>query len=181
MVENPAHPTDRGYEFSRSLMKFLMNAALVVAPTFLGGLAIFFVSKAFLTGMGTGFRSLAAVVFPLMVLAFVYAGRKMAEEAARTAARQGTSSSAAPRGHRTVKLPEYPVLGEVATMAAVGALSMLLLELSTTIPIVELVLATGFSFIVYVLGEGRHRAAPYCLGLVIGSLAYVIIIGVPHF
>jgi hypothetical protein len=101
-----------------------------------------------------------------MVLAFVYAGRKLSDEAG-------------PR--RGVDLPELPMLAEVAIMAVVGGISMLLLELSTTIPIVELVLATGFSFIVYVLGEGRDRAAPYCLGLVIGSLGYVIIVGVPHF
>jgi hypothetical protein len=73
-----------------------------------------------------------------------------------------------------------PVAVEVALMAAAGVVSMMLLELSTSIPIVELVLATGFSFVVYVLSEGRDRAAPYCLGLVIGSLGYVIVIGVPQ-
>ncbi|MCE7003628.1 hypothetical protein LWC34_12435 [Kibdelosporangium philippinense] len=157
---------DPGFRIARELMKFLMNAALVVAPAFLGGLAIFFVSRAFVAGVGSGFRSLAAIVFPLMVLAFVYAGKKLSHEVER---------------QRKVELPELPTLAEVAIMAVVGGVSMLLLELSTTIPIVELVLATGFSFIVYVLGQGRDRAAPYCLGLVIGSLGYVIIVGVPHF
>lgn len=171
MVEQRAE-SDRGFDFARGLMKFLMNAALVIAPGFLGCLAVYFVAKAFLDGVGPGFRSLAAVVFPLMVLAFVYAGRGMAN---------GQEVNAADRKRRTVDLPDIPVLAEVAAMTVVGAISMLLLELSTTIPVVELVLATGFSFIVYVLGEGRDRAAPYCLGLVIGSLGYVIIVGVPHF
>lgn len=162
---HPGASADPGFTIARALMRFLMNAALVVAPAFLCFLAIFFVTRAFLTGVGTGFRSFAAVVFPLMVLAFAYAGKKFAEEAGRP---------------RRIELRELPMLAEVAIMAVAGGLSMLLLELSTTIPIVELVLATGFSFIVYVLGEGRDRAAPYCLGLVIGSLGYIILIGVPN-
>ncbi|OLF05663.1 hypothetical protein [Actinophytocola xanthii] len=85
----------------------------------LGALAVFFVVQAFLTDVGSGLRSSAAVVFPLMVLAFVKAGQLM-------------------NGRRR------PVT-------------------------------------VYVLSEGRDRAAPYCLGLVIGSLGYVILVGIPQF
>lgn len=179
MVEQRAE-SDRGFDFARGLMKFLMNAALVIAPGFLGCLAVYFVAKAFLDGVGPGFRSLAAVVFPLMVLAFAYAGRGMANPQVPDAA-DDREAITPDRNKRKVDLPDIPVLAEVAAMTGVGAISMLLLELSTTIPVVELVLATGFSFIVYVLGEGRDRAAPYCLGLVIGSLGYAIIVGVPHF
>ena len=52
------------------------------------------------------------------------------------------------------------MLAEVTATAVAGAVRMLLLELSTSIPIVELVPTTGVAFIVYVLGEGRDRAAP---------------------
>jgi hypothetical protein len=57
---------------------------------------------------------------------------------------------------------------------------MQLLNLSTSIPIVELVLSAGFSFILYLWADDKDRASPYCLGLVIGSLGYIIILGVPH-
>lgn len=163
MTEQELHANYRGTYVARGLITFLMNAALVVAPGFLGGLAIFFVVQAFAVGLGTGMRSFAAIVFPLMVLAFVKAPQLMGGK------------------RRTINLPELPVLAEVAVMTAAGTVSMMLLELSTSIPIVELVMATGFSFIVYVLSEGRDRAAPYCLGLVIGSLGYVIVVGVPQF
>jgi hypothetical protein len=141
-----------------------MNAALIIAPAFLGGLAVFFVAQAFSGGVGAGLRSFAAAIFPLMVLAFVKAGHL-------------TSANR----RKGLQLPDLPIVAEVVLMAIAGAVCMMLLELSTSIPIVELVMATGFSFIVYVLSEGRDRAAPYCLGLVIGSLGYVIVIGVPHF
>src|SRR5689334_8793259 len=99
MAEKTAR-TDRGFEFARGLMTFLMNAALVIAPGFLGCLAVYFVAKSFLAGVGPGFRSLAAVVFPLMVLAFVYAGRGLSDDQeANTAARSG----------RKVELPDIPV------------------------------------------------------------------------
>jgi hypothetical protein len=65
-------------------------------------------------------------------------------------------------------------------MAALGVVSMMLLELSTSIPIVELVLSAGFAFILYLWLGGRDRAAPYCLGLVVGALGYVIVVGVPQ-
>lgn len=163
MTEHELDTDYRGSYLARGLITFLMNTALVIAPGFLGALAIYFVVHAFGVNLGTGLRSFAAVIFPLMVLAFVKAGQLMGEK------------------RRTINLPELPIAVEVGAMAAVGVVSMMLLELSTTIPIVELVMASGFSFIVYVLSEGRHRAAPYCLGLVIGSLGYVILVGVPQF
>jgi TctA family transporter len=163
MTEQEFGTDYRGSYLARSLITFLMNAALVIAPGFLGVLAIFFVVQAFGVGLGSGLRSFAAVIFPLMVLAFVKAGHITGER------------------RRTINLPELPIAVEVAAMAVVGVASMMLLELSTSVPVVELVMAAGFSFIVYVLSEGRDRAAPYCLGLVIGSLGYVILVGVPQF
>jgi hypothetical protein len=57
--------------FASRVVHFLLFAALVLAPGFLGGLAFFFVGRAFTTGVAAGFRSFAAVILPLMVLTFL--------------------------------------------------------------------------------------------------------------
>jgi hypothetical protein len=147
--------------FASRIVEFLLYSALVLAPGFLGGLAFFFVARAFFDGAATGMRSFAAAVLPLMVLTFMVAPK-------------------IGRDQRTVRVPNLPMWAEIAGMASVGIASMLLLELSTTIPVVELVLSAGFAFILYLWLGGKDRAAPYCLGLVVGALGYVIVLGVPH-
>ena len=146
--------------FAQRVVHFLEFVALVLAPGFLGGLAFFFVGHAFTLGVANGLRSFAAVILPLMVLTFMMLpiGRDRSESRA----------------------PMLPTWAQIGLMAVLGVLSMMLLELSTTIPIVELVLASGFAFILYMWRGGKDRAAPYCLGLVVGALGYVIIVGVPQ-
>ncbi|ADJ49086.1 hypothetical protein AMES_7261 [Amycolatopsis mediterranei S699] len=151
--------------YAKKIVIGIMWTALVVAPLLLGGLAVFFVIRAFTSGFPAGLRSFAAVILPLMVLTFVVAPKIGKEHAAE-----------AVRG----RIPEHPLWLATATMTAVGAVMMQLLTISTSIPIVELILSAGFSFILYLWADDRDRAAPYCLGLVIGALGYVIILGVPH-
>jgi hypothetical protein len=146
--------------FASRIVHFLLFAALVLAPGFLGGLAFFFVVRAFINGVAPGFRSFAAVILPLMALTFMVLP-KMGR------ARDG------------IRVPRMPIWAAIGTMAVLGVISMMLLGLSTSIPIVELVMSAGFSFILYLWLGGRDRAAPYCLGLVVGALGYVIIVGVP--
>ncbi|MFF1614847.1 hypothetical protein ACFVYA_44420 [Amycolatopsis sp. NPDC058278] len=154
----------------------IMWSALIIAPVFLGGLAFFFVARAFMSGFTVGLRSFAAVVLPLMVLTFVVAP-KLGQRR-----RSGTEPESPP--NRIFELPAWlvgmPLWLATIGMTAAGAIMMQLLTISTSIPIVELVLAAGFSFILYLWSDDRDRAAPYCLGLVIGALGYVIILGVPH-
>ncbi len=147
--------------FASRVVDFLLFAALVLAPGFLGGLAFFFVGRAFTTGVGAGFRSFAAVILPLMVLTFMVLPR-------------------IGQGRGGISVPKLPMWAEIGLMAVLGVISMMLLELSTSIPIVELVLSAGFSFILYLWLGGKDRAAPYCLGLVVGALGYVIVVGVPQ-
>jgi len=147
--------------FATRIVELLLYSALVLAPGFLGGLAFFFVARAFFESAGTGMRSFAAAILPLMVLTFMVAPK-------------------IGRDSRRVRVPDLPMWAEIAVMAGLGIVSMLLLELSTSVPIVELVLSAGFAFILYLWLGGKDRAAPYCLGLVVGALGYVIIMGVPH-
>jgi hypothetical protein len=154
--------------YAKRIVIGIMWTALIVAPLFLGGLAFFFVVRAFTSGFTAGLRSFAAVALPLMVLTFVVAP-KLAKNR-----RAGVSSSPAGR------IPDIPLWLATAGMAVVGGVLMQLLNISTSIPIVELVLSAGFAFILYLWADDRDRAAPYCLGLVIGALGYVIILGVPH-
>jgi hypothetical protein len=154
--------------YAKRIVIGIMWTALIVAPLFLGGLAFFFVVRAFTSGFTAGLRSFAAVALPLMVLTFVVAP-KLAKNR-----RAGVSASPAGR------IPDIPLWLATAGMAVVGGVLMQLLNISTSIPIVELVLSAGFAFILYLWADDRDRAAPYCLGLVIGALGYVIILGVPH-
>jgi hypothetical protein len=146
----------------------IMWTALIVAPLFVGGLAFFFVVRAFASGFTAGLRSFAAVMLPLMVLTFVVAPKLSRDRRAETV-------TAARRN-----IPDIPLWLATTGMAAAGAVLMQLLNISTSIPIVELILSAGFAFILYLWADDRDRAAPYCLGLVIGALGYVIVLGVPH-
>lgn len=153
--------------YAKKIVIGIMWTALIVAPLFLGGLAFFFVVRAFAGGFTVGLRSFAAVVLPLMVLTFVVAPKLSRGRRSEIPAVPGW-------------IPGFPLWLATIGMAAVGAVMMQLLTISTSIPIVELVLSAGFSFILYLWADDRDRAAPYCLGLVIGALGYVIILGVPH-
>jgi hypothetical protein len=165
-----AMPAQRD-NLARSIIHGILWTALIVAPGFLGALATFFVIRAFSGGFLPGLRSFAAVVLPLMVLTFV-----VAPKLGRTHSSNAYGAGLAAPG----RMASMPLWIATLIMAAVGAVMMQLLNLSTSIPIVELVLSAGFSFILYLWADDKDRAAPYCLGLVIGSLGYIIILGVPH-
>src|SRR6185295_7115606 len=66
---------DRQRNSAKRIIAGMMWTALVVAPLLVGGLAFFFVVRAFSDGFGAGIRSFAAVVLPLMVLTFVVASK----------------------------------------------------------------------------------------------------------
>ena len=154
-----------------SVIHAILWTALIVAPAFLGVLATVFVVRAFSGGFLPGLRSFASILLPLVVLTFVVAPQ-FAQNQQGAATRDKKEP---PR--REAKLSLWQA---TALMAAAGALMMQLLKLSTSIPIVELVLATGFAFILYLWADSKDHAAPYCLGLVIGALGYIVIVGVPH-
>jgi hypothetical protein len=161
--------SDQEDNHARKIVIGIMWAALIIAPLFLGGLAFFFVVRAFVNGFTVGLRSFAAVMLPLMVLTFVVAPKL-------TSRKRNESFEKQPDR----RIPDPPLWLATVGMAVVGGVMMQLLTISTSIPIVELVLSSGFSFILYLWADDRDRAAPYCLGLVIGALGYVIILGVPH-
>ncbi|MEV4319924.1 hypothetical protein [Actinocrispum sp. NPDC049592] len=175
--------SNRNDNLARNIIHAIMWTALIVAPGFLGALATFFVARAFSDGFLSGLRSFAAVLLPLMVLTFVVAP-KLGRDRDNTATDGTTGDNDHQAGDDAKALARsvdsLPLWLATLGMAAVGAVMMQLLNLSTSIPIVELVLSAGFSFILYLWADDKDRAAPYCLGLVIGALGYIIILGVPH-
>lgn len=135
--------------------RLLIPFSLFAAPGMLLGLIIFFLVQAFSTGVGPGFRSFAAVLLPLMALTLLVVTKA------------------------TPSMDRIPGWIAFAGMVIVAAAAMQLLTLSTSIPIVQLVLSAAFSLIVFVRRADSERLAPYCLGIVLGALGYVVILGVP--
>lgn len=163
--------TSQQDNLAMNVIHAILWTALIVAPAFLGVLASVFVVRAFSGGFLPGLRSFASILLPLVVLTFAVAPQFVQNQQGA----QRRDRKAPPR--RKAKLSLWQA---TALMAAAGALMMQLLKLSTSIPIVELVLATGFAFILYLWADSKDHAAPYCLGLVIGALGYIVIVGVPH-
>lgn len=163
--------TSQQDNLAMNVIHAILWTALIVAPAFLGVLASVFVVRAFSGGFLPGLRSFASILLPLVVLTFAVAPQFVQNQ--QGAQRRDRKAPL----RRKAKLSLWQA---TALMAAAGALMMQLLKLSTSIPIVELVLATGFAFILYLWADSKDHAAPYCLGLVIGALGYIVIVGVPH-
>jgi hypothetical protein len=170
---------------TRLVLTFLYPFALIAAPVFLLALLIYFVVTAFMDGgIGTGIRSVAAALIPLMVLTFIIQYNKSpvrristeraeipSHRVARSRLAEWLRSSSDPskKGARALVF--------IGSLAA-GALVMSTLQLSTTIPIGELVASGAFSVLVgsLVTLEKEHYII-YYFGFILGVLGFVTLLG----
>ncbi|MGH3799712.1 MAG: hypothetical protein ACRDTD_06180 [Pseudonocardiaceae bacterium] len=136
----------------------LFPIAIFGTPLVLAGMIVFFIIRAFAQG-GTpaGFRAFAAVLLPLMILTvYVALGRKPS----------------------TKQIPGSLAFA-ISVAVALGA--MFLLTLSLTLPVVELVFSAALALIIYVWSvDDASDTAPYSLGMILGTLGYIVVLGVPN-
>lgn len=185
-TDDDANANEQSNWGTRLVLKFLYPFALIAAPVFLLVLLIYFVVTAFIDGgIGTGIRSVAAALIPLMVLTFIIQYNKSplrmisagsttetpSHRVARSRVAEWLRSSSDPskKGARALVF--------IGSLAA-GALVMSTLQLSTSIPIGELVASGAFSVLVgsLVTLEKEHYII-YYFGFILGVLGFVTLLG----
>ncbi len=135
--------------------------AVIAAPAFLLVLILYLVMAAFDRGFYPGVRSFAGVLFPLVMVAFVFVFQR---EFLATLAR-------------------VPTFLSFLLALGVGAIAMVVIQLyarSSNIPITELVLSASFSVLVFGHASQRgNKVLSYYYGMISGVLLYIIFVGFP--
>lgn len=132
--------------------------AIVATPGFLLILMLYLVIAAFTEGFALGMRSMAGVLFPLIMVAFIFMFQRELLE----------------------RLGRVPTLGAFAVSLLIGLGVMIVLALSPAVPIKELVLSGSFSLLLFshVSLRGNTMLA-YYYGMISGFLLYTIVLGFP--
>ncbi len=144
---------------AKAVDNILYPIALFAAPAFLAVLTVYFVVQAFTRSAGSGVRSFAAVLLPLMVLALLVAFKRNSLR-------------------RAEAVPSFWVF--LATLG-IGSAVMALLKLTPTgVPLPELVISASFSILIFSrVALTRDKMMFYYFGMVLGFLVYVVILGFP--
>ncbi|RLP93315.1 hypothetical protein EAD89_06690 [Micromonospora sp. BL4] len=145
---------------SRFIEGALYPFAQVAAPGLLLILMIWFVTRGFAEGVGDGVRSFAGVLLPLMALTFLVKTTQGSERDPKSG------------------IMAIPSWASFLAMLIIAGVTLQLLSVSTTIPIVELVVSAAFSIITFMRTSRTHYVS-YCLGTVLGALGYLVLFGVP--
>jgi hypothetical protein len=147
----------------RLVYAVLYPLAQVIAPGFTFVLMVRFVWRAFDYGLGSGVRSFAAELLPLLIVTYL------------TNLRQGDRIAVL-----ASKVPNWATFG---CMLVVGALLLPVISMSSAVPLAELVLSGCFSILVcgLVLSANRDKAMAYYFGFVLGALGVVVVSGLPSF
>lgn len=131
---------------------------IVATPGFLLILMIYLVISAFTEGFHLGMRSFAGVLFPLVLVAFIFIFQRDLLE----------------------RLGKVPTLAAYAFSLVIGLVVMIVLAWSPAVPIKELVLSGSFSLLVFSHVSLRGNAMlAYYYGMISGLLLYTILLGFP--
>jgi len=144
------------------LRKILHPLTVFGTPAFLLSLLIYFLVRAFLTGLPSGIRSVSGFLLPLIVSTFVFIYQK----------------------ELLTKLGDLNVIIGFVISLAWGVGLMMIVEAFTNraspVPVSELVLSASFSVLVFgYVSLPQNKVLAYYYGTVSGLLIYVVFFGFP--
>jgi hypothetical protein len=135
--------------------------AVSATPGFLAILMVYLVLSAFARGFYPGVRSLAGILFPLIMVTFVFIFQRELLE----------------------RLGTIPLFVSFAAALILGVLVMVVVQVyarSPTVPVTELVLSGSFSLLVFSYASLRgNKMLSYYYGMIAGFLLYIICFGFP--
>jgi hypothetical protein len=139
----------------------LYRSAHVIAPLVIGALLVLFVSRAFRAGPGSGTRSIAAVLLPLLAVTYLVNSRRgdwLAKQANR--------------------VPAGLTFG---CMLGIGGVLLPVVSMWSAAPVVELLVSGSCSILLggLVLSADREKAMAYYFGFVLGVVGAVVLRGLP--
>lgn len=131
---------------------------LVATPGFLLILMVYLVMSAFTQGFGLGMRSFAGVLFPLVMVAFVFIFQR----------------------ELLARLGRVPTLAAYVFSLIIGVFVMIVIAWSPAVPVKELVLSGSFALLLFSHVSLRGNAMlAYYYGMISGFLLYIIFLGFP--
>jgi hypothetical protein len=142
--------------------KVLHPFAVFATPTFILILMVFFVGRAFNSGINNGVRSFAGVILPLIIMTYIFIFQK----------------------------DLIAILGKINTILSFfislfwGFLVMVLISILSTstsgIPIKEIILSGSFSILVFSYVSIReNKMLSFYYGIIAGFLFFIIFFGFP--
>jgi len=144
------------------LRKVLHPLTVFGTPAFLLFLLVYFLIRAFVSGLPSGIRSVAGFLLPLIVSTFIFIYQK----------------------ELLVRLGNLNVIIGFALSLIWGVVLMVMVriftDMASPVPVSELVLSSSFSVLVFgYVSLPENKVLAYYYGTVTGLLIYVIFFGFP--